>query len=147
MNKGGFSGLIVQLSLIVLCLGGTAIVSSMIFGVINEVDVQTPLDCIDMVQEKTFEMTSACYNVTSQKLEVSVVRNGIKTLVENLYFKVGANVETEVYCCGEDCESCSLQEEGSRIIYILNETRAELVDLNIDLGCEMGGIKVSVCGG
>lgn len=139
--KKSVSGVVTTAILIAI----TVVAASILFASVNKMlkkQESMKILCLDITPPVL--LSNACFNSTAGEVKIDMAKISEKQ-IESLEFILEFEEETLVWCCScNNCQTCSIIEEGSKVYYISSEKKPKTLALRID-ECAFESKKVADC--
>lgn len=131
-NKKGLSNVIVAVLLILIAVVAVSliwIILNDVLHIINKVSLSPSSfkNCLDMQTENTIKIEKACYNVQTEDIEITLLRQSSQAIIDNLNFLIGVDSGDVIkYTCSSNCNNCEILSEAQNKIYYISPGKEQM---------------------
>lgn len=147
IGRKGMANILAVLLLILLGIAAVILLGFYIYKTLNNPVLAPAFNCLELQLERKISLQGACYDSEKGDVVLNVRRLGDGLQVDRIYFVLGLeDGRRKRYCCGGECESCDILEDGSSEDYYLEGEGLEReVALEV-FGCEIDEKEIKSCG-
>tara|TARA_Y100000034_G_C6527429_1_gene227198 strand:- start:50 stop:490 length:441 start_codon:yes stop_codon:yes gene_type:complete len=143
LSKKAVSGIVATVVIMLIGIAAVAIVAVSIKSVVNEDVLLSPAKCLEMQTSPPLEITSACLNSETGRVELNVKRSRKELEISQIDFRIAE----DTWSCGPTCGNCNIPIPGNSQNYFFEPSILEQADsLEISVSsCLLGKKDIKPC--
>ncbi|NCN98933.1 hypothetical protein COU62_04175 [Candidatus Pacearchaeota archaeon CG10_big_fil_rev_8_21_14_0_10_35_219] len=147
VNKKGLAEVITVVLIITITLAAVAIFYASFMNPVNQ--LSPAVDCATKAFSSAVTVEKACYNPTTEEIEVQLIRKLQNVEITQIKFTATNEQDSESWGCGSayTCNFCKVISSGQTKTYFLNDAQLDdytSISITID-GCPLDAKPVESC--
>lgn len=149
-NKKG-NAIVYNVLIVLISVAFVAILGVLVLDIVKKTSLSPEFSCYDMKLKDHLTISKACYNISTNNLEISIRRDNAEVDFDSLDFSLLINGAVSNWKCGESCSTCEVLNEGQFKKYLIDISDfnfsisgTNIVSLNY-YGCEMSNKQIIGC--
>ena len=129
-NKKGLSEVIANVLIITIGIVAVSLIAFYINGFINRPLLSPTISCIEMQTDSILKIGSACYNVKTNELEVTIKRSSLsEDGINSVKFMIETGTDSNLFeCFSNSCSNCIVLDKGEIKTYYFSSEEGKETD-------------------